>query len=198
MLKLNLSTTLLLGLLTAGPALAADPVKPTTAPAAGSTATDPALEAALLAPGTPAPDFTATAHNGEKVTLSKLKGKNVVLYWYPKDDTPGCTKQACDIRDNWDKLKKAGVMVYGVSTQDNTSHQAFAEKHKLPFPLLPDESGEIAKKFGVPVVNGKAKRMSVLIGKDGKVKHVWPKAATTGHAAEILAAVEAPSSAAAK
>ena len=114
----------------------------------------------------------------------------MVLYWYPKDDTPGCTKQACDIRDNWDKLKKAGVKVFGVSTQDNTSHKAFAEKHKLPFPLLPDEKGELAKKFGVPVVDGKARRITYLIGKDGKVKHVWPKAATTGHAAEILAVIE--------
>jgi peroxiredoxin Q/BCP len=145
---------------------------------------------ALLAPGTPAPAVTATAHNGEKVDLAKLRGSYVVLYWYPKDDTTGCTKQACDIRDNWDKLKKAGVKVYGVSTQDNTSHQAFAEKYKLPFPLIPDVGGEIAKKFGIPVVDGKARRMTYLIDKDGKVKHVWPKAATTGHAAEILAVIE--------
>jgi thioredoxin-dependent peroxiredoxin len=186
--SLSLPCSLVAGLLLAGSSLslaAETPAPPAATPPA------PPVEATLLAPGTPAPDFTATAHNGEKVTLSKLKGKNVVLYWYPKDDTPGCTKQACDIRDNWDKLKKAGVVVYGVSTQDNTSHQVFAEKHKLPFALLPDEKGEIAQKFGVPVVNGKARRMSVLIGKDGKVKHVWPKAATTGHAQEILAAVEA-------
>ncbi len=145
---------------------------------------------ALLAPGTPAPAVNATAHNGEKVDLAKLRGSYVVLYWYPKDDTTGCTKQACDIRDNWDKLKKAGVKVYGVSTQDNTSHQAFADKYKLPFPLIPDVNGELAKKFGIPVVDGKARRMTYLIGKDGKVMHVWPKAATTGHAAEILAVIE--------
>jgi thioredoxin-dependent peroxiredoxin len=145
---------------------------------------------ALLAPGTPAPAVNATAHNGEKVDLAKLRGSYVVLYWYPKDDTTGCTKQACDIRDNWDKLKKAGVKVYGVSTQDNTSHQAFAGKYNLPFPLIPDVNGELAKKYGVPVVDGKARRITYLIDKDGKVKHVWPKAATTGHAAEILAVIE--------
>ena len=145
---------------------------------------------ALLAPGTPAPAVNATAHTGQKVDLAKLRGSYVVLYWYPKDDTTGCTKQACDIRDNWDKLKKAGVKVYGVSTQDNTSHQAFADKHKLPFPLIPDVNGELAKKYGVPVVDGKARRITYLIDKDGKVKHVWPKAATTGHAAEILAVID--------
>jgi peroxiredoxin Q/BCP len=180
---LSLIVGLLLGGATLSFAAETSPAAP-AAPAAAPPNT-------LLTTGTPAPDFTVTAHTGEKVTLSKLKGKNVVLYWYPKDDTPGCTKQACDLRDNWEKLKKAGVVVYGVSTQDNTSHQAFAAKHKLPFALLPDEKGEIARKFGVTVVDGKARRQSVLIGKDGKVKHVWPKAATTGHTAEILAAVEA-------
>src|SRR5688500_2757151 len=94
-----LSCSLVAGLLLAGSSLsmaAETPAAPAATPPVAAVA-----ETTLLAPGTPAPDFTATAHNGEKVTLSKLKGKNVVLYWYPKDDTPGCTKQACDIRDNW-------------------------------------------------------------------------------------------------
>jgi peroxiredoxin Q/BCP len=163
-------TSMLIGLTL----MAADPMQPT-----------------LLPVGSPAPAFSAVAHNGDKVDLGKLKGKPVVLYFYPKDDTPGCTKQACDIRDNWEKLKKAGVLIYGVSTQDNTSHKAFAEKYKLPFPLIPDENGELARKFGVPVVNGKAQRVSYLIDKDGKVKYVWPKASTVGHANEIMAALEA-------
>ncbi len=157
-------------------------------------AADPApADPALLPVGSEAPDFTTTAHSGEKVELSRLKGKPVVLFFYPKDDTPGCTKEACDFRDSWTKLQKAGVVVFGVSTQDNTSHKAFAEKHKLPFALLPDEKGEIAKKFGVPVVDGKARRITYLIGKDGKIKHVWPKVTPVGHAAEILAQVEAKS-----
>jgi len=151
----------------------------------------PAEPPPLLAVGTQAPDFTTTAHDGSKVQLSKLKGKVVALYFYPKDDTPGCTKEACDIRDNWGKLQKAGILVYGVSTQNNDSHKAFAQKFTLPFPLLPDENGEIAKKYNVPVVDGKARRITYLVGKDGKIKYVWPKVTPIGHATEILTQAEA-------
>jgi peroxiredoxin Q/BCP len=157
---------------------------------AGETPAPPAAAPEPLAVGTPAPAFTAIAHDGQKVELAKLKGKEVVLYFYPKDDTPGCTKEACDFRDNWTKIQKAGVVVYGVSTQDNTSHKAFAEKYKLPFPLLPDEKGELASKYHVDLVGGKAKRVTYLIGKDGKIKYVWPKVNPVGHSAEILAQVE--------
>jgi peroxiredoxin Q/BCP len=171
----------------ATPALAdVTPPKPVPVPAQAPAAPEPAL----LAVGSPAPAFTATSHSGEKVELAKLKGKNVVLYFYPKDDTPGCTKEACDLRDNWAKLQAAGVVVFGVSTQDNTSHKAFVEKHKLPFQLLPDEKGELAQKYAVPVVGGKAKRITYLIGKDGKIKYVWPKVNPVGHAAEILAQID--------
>lgn len=145
-------------------------------------------EPPLLSVGSAAPDFSATAHTGEAVRLSKLRGKPVVLYFYPMDDTPGCTKQACDLRDNWAKLQKAGVRVFGVSTQDNASHKAFAEKHSLPFPLLPDVDGAIAGKYKVPLVDGKARRITYLIGKDGKVKQVWPKVNPATHAAEVMAA----------
>ncbi|HEY0709748.1 MAG TPA: peroxiredoxin [Polyangia bacterium] len=141
--------------------------------------------------GSRAPKLKATAHNGEAIDLGKMKGQLVAVYFYPKDDTPGCTKQACDIRDNWQKLQDAGVKVIGVSTQDNESHKAFASKHNLPFPLLADDKGKIASDFGVPIVDGKAKRMTFLVGKDGKIKHVWEAAATTGHAAEILSVVQA-------
>jgi peroxiredoxin Q/BCP len=147
--------------------------------------------AQLLTVGTPAPDFTVVAHDGHSVTLSKLKGKQVVLYFYPKDDTAGCTKEACELRDSWGQLQKLGVAVFGVSTQDNTSHKAFAEKYKLPFPLLPDEKGEIAGKFNVPVSGGKAHRVTYLIGKDGKIQYVWPNVNPVGHAADILAHLSA-------
>jgi peroxiredoxin Q/BCP len=170
-------------LATAGLARAAEP-----APAPAPAQPPPAPE--LLPVGSPAPTFTAVSHDGQKVDLAKLKGKYVVLYFYPKDDTPGCTKEACDIRDNWAKMQKAGVAVFGVSTQDNSSHKSFAEKYKLPFPLLPDEKGEIAAKYKVPVVDGKARRITYLIGKDGKIKHVWPKVTPVGHSAEILAQIE--------
>src|SRR5437762_3835720 len=140
--------------------------------------------------GQKAPDFSVVDDTGKTVQLSDFKGKKVVLYFYPKDDTPGCTKEACDFRDAWTKLQKAGVAVFGVSTQDNTSHKAFAEKHKLPFSLLPDDKGELAAKYKVPVVDGKARRITYLIGKDGKIKHVWPKVTPVGHAAEILAQLQ--------
>ena len=165
----------------AGTARAADPAPAAPAPA-------PAVD--LLPVGTPAPAFTAVAHDGSKVDLAKLKGSYVVLYFYPKDDTPGCTKEACDMRDNWTKLQKAGVKVFGVSTQDNTSHKAFAEKYKLPFPLIPDDKGELAAKYKVPVVDGKARRITYLIGKDGTIKHVWPKVNPVGHAQEILGQIQ--------
>jgi peroxiredoxin Q/BCP len=157
---------------------------------AGETPPPPTAAPEPLAVGSPAPPFTAVAHDGTKVDLAKLKGKQVVLYFYPKDDTPGCTKEACDFRDNWAKVQKEGVAVFGVSTQDNTSHKAFAEKYKLPFPLLPDEKGELAAKYHVDVVNGKAKRVTYLIGKDGKIKHVWPTVTPVGHSAQVLAEVE--------
>ena len=144
----------------------------------------------LLPVGTPAPAFTAVAHDGQKFDLSKLKGKWVVLYFYPKDDTTGCTKEACDFRDNWATLQKKGVAVFGVSTQDNTSHKAFAAKYSLPFPLLPDDKGDIAGKYKVPLNGGLARRITYLIGKDGKIAHVWPSVNPVGHAGEILAQIE--------
>jgi peroxiredoxin Q/BCP len=181
------SLVALILLASAGLARAAEPA-PAPAPAPSPASPPPAPE--LLPVGSPAPTFTTQAHDGTKVDLAKLKGKYVVLYFYPKDDTPGCTKEACDIRDNWTKMQKAGVAVFGVSTQDNGSHKAFAEKYKLPFPLLPDDKGEIAAKYKVPVVDGKARRITYLIGKDGKIKHVWPKVTPVGHSAEILAQIE--------
>jgi thioredoxin-dependent peroxiredoxin len=145
-----------------------------------------APEQQVLAVGTPAPAFKVVAHDGHTVTLGELKGKYVVLYFYPKDETAGCTKEACEFRDNWSKLQKLGVAVFGVSTQDNASHRAFAEKYKLPFPLLPDEKGELAAKYLVPVDGGKAKRTTYLIGKDGRIAHVWTNVNPVGHAGEIL------------
>lgn len=156
-------------------------------PAIAADAGSPGAAPALLAIGSTAPDFSATAHDGRKITLSKLKGQQIALYFYPKDDTPGCTKEACEIRDTWAALQKAGVAVFGVSTQDNASHRAFADKYKLPFPLLPDEKGELAAKYRVPIVGGKARRISYLIDKDGTIKAVWPNVNPVGHAAEILA-----------
>jgi thioredoxin-dependent peroxiredoxin len=149
-----------------------------------------ALAADLLAVGTAAPAFTVTAHDGQKIDLAKLRGKYVVLYFYPMDDTSGCTKEANGFRDNWTALQKQGVVVLGVSTQGIDSHKAFAAKYSLPFPLLPDEKGELAAKYKVPVTLGIARRITYLIGKDGKIAHVWPSVTPTGHAEEILAVVQ--------
>ena len=143
----------------------------------------------LLPVGSPAPEFTATAHDGQAIDLAALRGRYVVLYFYPKDDTPGCTKEACSFRDSWVPLQDAGVVVLGVSTQDNASHAAFAQKYHLPFPLLPDDKGELAAKYHVAVMMGFAHRVTYLIGKDGTIVHVWPSVKPVGHAAEILAQI---------
>jgi peroxiredoxin Q/BCP len=146
----------------------------------------------LLAVGAPAPDFSVTTHDGRRIVLSELRGRWVALYFYPKDDTPGCTKEACGFRDAAKPLEEAGVVVLGVSEQDAQSHAAFAEKYHLPFPLLPDERGELAAAYHVPLTIGLAKRVTYLIGKDGRIARVWPSVTPTGHAQEILAAAGHP------
>jgi peroxiredoxin Q/BCP len=154
--------------------------------AAGLAAESPA-EGGLLRVGAQAPPFSVTAHDGRKVDLRALKGKYVVLYFYPMDDTPGCSMEAAGFRDSWSQLRTRGAIVVGVSTQDNVSHRAFARKYDIPFPLLPDSNGDLAAKYRVPVVNGVARRITYLIGKDGHIKHVWPQVVPSAHAGEILA-----------
>jgi thioredoxin-dependent peroxiredoxin len=155
----------------------------------GGQAAESMSTAELLPVGARAPEFSALAHDGRKIDLGRLKGKYVVIYFYPMDDSPGCTIEASDFRDSWARLLKRGVVVLGVSTQDSVSHQAFAKKYRLPFSLLPDAGGEIAAKYKVPVVNGVARRVTYLIDKSGKVARVWPQVTPTGHAGEILAAL---------
>jgi peroxiredoxin Q/BCP len=145
----------------------------------------------LAAEGSPAPPFDTTAHTGERVSLAALRGKPVVLYFYPRDDTPGCTKEACEIRDAWQKIQDTGAIVLGVSTDDNASHVAFANKYKLPFLLLPDNDGAIAKAYGVPLRMGMAKRVTFVIDREGKIGKVFPDVNPAGHANEILAVLSA-------
>jgi thioredoxin-dependent peroxiredoxin len=145
--------------------------------------------AAPLAAGAPAPDVTFALHTGEKLALASLRGKPVVVYFYPKDDTPGCTVEAQEIRDLHGDLKQSGAVVIGVSTDAQDSHRAFAEKHALPFLLASDESGEVAKAFGVPLKNGRATRVSFVIGADGRIKRSFPQVTPKGHAAELLSAI---------
>ena len=153
--------------------------------------TPPPAPSGPIAPGTVAPEIDATAHDGSHLTLASLKGKPVVLYFYPKDDTPGCTIEAQAFRDSIADFKAVGATIIGVSTQDNTSHQAFAEKHDLPFPLVPDTDKKIATAYGVDTSKGYAARVTFVIGPDGKVAKTFPEVKVQGHDAEVLAAVKA-------
>jgi len=143
--------------------------------------------------GTRAPAFTATTFDGTKVKLTDHKGSKVALYFYPKDATPGCTKQACNLRDNIDDLVAAGVVVIGVSPDDNVSHEKFAVKHSLPFPLIADPDHKVIGKYGVwgeKQNYGKTymglQRTTFLIDEAGKIMHVFKRPKTADHTAEIL------------
>jgi peroxiredoxin Q/BCP len=155
-------------------------------PAAGAEGSALATE---LKAGDPAPALTLALQDGKTVDLASLKGKQVVLYFYPKDDTPGCTVEAQGIRDQWQAFEKAGIQVFGVSRQDAASHTAFIEKHKLPFNLVVDGDGSVTKAFGVPVSGGEyAARHTFLIGADGNIKQVWRTVNPAEHARELLEA----------
>lgn len=140
-----------------------------------------------IAVGAVAPDFEATAHDGVVIKPSALKGRPIVLYFYPKDETPGCTKEACSFRDAWNELAKNNVMLVGISTDDAESHRQFAKNHELPFELVSDPSGDIARKYGVPNLAGFLSRQTILIGPDGNVKKIYRSVDVTKHASEILA-----------
>ncbi len=146
--------------------------------------------------GERAPAFTLTADDGSKVRLSDLKGAPVVLYFYPKDDTPGCTKEACAFRDRSAELNKLGATVLGVSPDDVASHAKFRDKYSLNFPLLADPDHAIAEKYGAwreKNMYGKksmgVQRSTFLIGPDGKVAKVWKRVSVDGHDQQVLEAL---------
>jgi peroxiredoxin Q/BCP len=139
----------------------------------------------LLKVGDTAPDFNSVDQNGKPVRLSDFKGKPVVVYFYPKDDTPGCTKEACNFRDNYAEYEKAGVKVLGISVDDPHSHKKFEEKYKLNFTLVADHEKKISENFGV-LGDRNAKRVTYIIGKDGKIAHVYPKVSPDEHAVEVM------------
>jgi peroxiredoxin Q/BCP len=144
-----------------------------------------------LAVGDPAPALTLTLQDGKTVELSSLVGKPVAVYFYPKDDTAGCTVEAQGIRDQWSEFEKAGIAVFGVSMQDAASHQAFIDKNKLPFSLAVDD-GSVTRAFGVPVNGGEyAARHTFLIGADGKIQQIWREVDPAKHAGELLEAATA-------
>lgn len=139
-----------------------------------------------LSVGDTAPSFTVKDTNGNTVSLSDYAGKTVVLYFYPKDDTPGCTKEACSFRDNYTDYQGKDIVVFGVSKDDESSHQAFTQKFNLPFPLLADVNGEIIKAYDVDG-GGYAKRVTYVINGEGKIAQVYTTVNTTTHATDILA-----------
>jgi thioredoxin-dependent peroxiredoxin len=149
--------------------------------------------------GRAAPAFTLTDADGKKVSLGDFAGKHVILYFYPKDDTPGCTKEACGFRDSWKELGRLGVVVLGVSADDAASHRKFADKYRLPFPLLSDPERKVMEKYGAygeKVLYGKKTigviRSTVWIGPDGKVKKHWRKVASAEkHPDQVLAQIRA-------
>ncbi|MGK7899876.1 MAG: peroxiredoxin [Hormoscilla sp.] len=138
-----------------------------------------------LTAGTVAPDFTVKDTNGNTVKLSDFAGKTVVLYFYPKDDTPGCTKEAQSFRDNYAEYQNKDMVVLGVSTDDEASHKQFTEKFGLPFQLLADTDGAIMKAYDVDG-GGYAKRVTYIIDSEGKISQVIDKVQTATHAQDIL------------
>jgi peroxiredoxin Q/BCP len=150
----------------------------------------------MIEEGSPAPDFELTSDSGETVKLSSLRGKPVVLYFYPKDDTPGCTTQACGIRDAYGEFERAGALVLGVSPDGERSHVKFRQKYDLPFPLLADTEHDVAERYGVwgeKKFMGRTylgvKRWTFVIDEDGNVKKIFPDVKPAEHADNVLAAL---------
>lgn len=150
-----------------------------------------------IEPGSKAPDFNLPADDGGKVKLSALRGQNVVLYFYPRDMTPGCTREACAFRDARPALKKLVAAVFGVSTDDVASHEKFRDKYELNFPLLADVDHQVAEKYGAwreKNMYGKKsmgiQRSTFLIDAEGKVARVWKKVNVDGHDEEVIAALK--------
>ncbi len=150
----------------------------------------------MLEPGQTAPDFTLPDQHGEKVSLSDFRGQPVVVYFYPKDDTPGCTTQACGIRDQWEQFREAGAAVVGISPDDVDSHERFAAKHDLPHVLLADPDREVMEPWGAwgtKNMYGKETvgviRSTVLVDADGTVAKVWKRVQAKKHAEQVLKAL---------
>ncbi len=150
-----------------------------------------------LQPGDPAPDFSLPDADGNLVSLADLKGKRVVLYFYPRDNTPGCTKEACGFKENYAELQKRDVVLLGVSTDDAKSHNKFITKHELPFPLLCDIDAQVStayESYGLKKFMGKEymgiKRTTFIIGTDGKLEKIYQKVKPADHADQVLQDLE--------
>jgi peroxiredoxin Q/BCP len=165
-------------------------------PRARDRRNDDRYDRAVIEEGEQAPDFTLASDGGKDVTLSRLRGTPVVLYFYPRDDTPGCTTQACGIRDVWGEIERTGAVVLGVSPDSPKKHVKFREKYGLPFTLLSDEAHEVAAKYGTWVeksMYGKTymgmERSTFVIDADGNVAKIMRKVKPADHADDVLAAL---------
>lgn len=147
--------------------------------------------AEMASVGSPAPSFSLPDQHGRMRTLEEFRGRPVVLYFYPRDATPGCTREACAFRDAWTRLQGAGAVVLGVSTDDAASHQRFIAEHELPFDLLSDSNEAVAHAYGVPVHFGFTSRMTFLIDAQGRVAQRWHDVDPGVHADEVIAAIAA-------
>lgn len=152
----------------------------------------------MLSPGDKAPAFSLPSDSGETVRLADLKGKRVVLYFYPKDDTSGCTVEACEFRDTWSSVRAAGAVILGVSPDGAESHRKFRHKHSLPFPLLVDQDHAVAERYGAwgekSMYGRKYQgilRTTVIIDGDGRIQRIFPRVKPKGHAAQVLAELSA-------
>ncbi len=150
----------------------------------------------MVAVGDKAPDFSLPTDDGRKVTLKDFRGKKVVLYFYPKDDTPGCTAEACSFRDNLGRVTSKGAAILGVSRDDTDSHGKFRDKYHLNFPLLSDDDGAVTEAYGVwkkKTNYGRSymgiERTTFLIDEKGHVARIWPRVKVEGHTDEVLAAL---------
>ncbi len=146
--------------------------------------------------GDQAPPFTANTSGGKKISLNDFKGRNVILYFYPRDDTPGCTKEACSFRDNFPRFNEKDAVVLGVSTDSVKAHDKFVNKFQLPFILIADEDKRIVQAYGVwgqkSFMGRKymgTHRVTVLIGPDGRIRKIWSNVKPAEHAEEVLSAI---------
>lgn len=144
----------------------------------------------MLPVGASAPDMVGRDATGKESRLSQSRGKPAVVYFYPKDGTPGCTKEACAFRDTWNRFTERGVMIFGVSRDSEASHSEFLKKHELPFPLVSDEPGAVQAAYGVPSRLGMAARVSFLVDAQGRIARVWPDVDPGVHADEVLKTVD--------
>jgi peroxiredoxin Q/BCP len=143
----------------------------------------------LLPVGAPAPDLTGTTRAGEQLRLSGVRGHAAVVYFYPMDSTPGCTREACAFRDVFERYSALGVTIFGVSQDSAHSHRRFSEREQLPFPLVADVDGSVTRAYGVPSRIGLSSRVTFLVDASGRVARVWPDVDPGVHANQVLSAI---------